>query len=84
LNLYAFYEASLPDESACNGCGTCVDYCPVEAIAVEEDIARIDGGKCIGCGQCEFQCSQNAIRMVENERTVFLPLTKRSDARIRE
>ncbi len=83
LNLHAFFEATLFDASLCTGCGTCVDYCPVEAIALVDDISRIDGGKCIGCGQCESQCSEEAIRMVENEHTVFLPLVKRSEARIR-
>ena len=83
LNLHAFFTAQLGDESACNGCGTCVDYCPVEAISLVDDISRIDSEKCIGCGQCESQCSEEAIRMVENEHTVFLPLVKRSEARIR-
>jgi len=84
LNLHAFFEAQLPDESLCNGCATCSDYCPVQAIAIEEDLCRIDREKCIGCGQCELQCPQEAIRMIENERTVFLPLVKKSQARIRE
>ena len=84
LNLHAFFIARLADESSCIGCGTCVDYCPVQAISLVDDISRIDTEKCIGCGQCELQCSQDAIRMVENERTVFLPLLKKSEARIRQ
>ncbi len=84
LNLHAYFEAQLPDESLCNGCATCAEYCPVQAITIEEDLCRIDREKCIGCGQCELQCSQDAIRMVENERTVFLPLVKKSEARIQE
>jgi len=83
LNLHAFYEAALPDASLCTGCGTCEDFCPVQAISIEEDVCRIDGERCIGCGQCEIQCSQEAVRMVENERTVFLPLIKQSQARIK-
>lgn len=84
LNLHAFFIARLADESSCVGCGTCRDYCPVQAISLVDDSSRIDTEKCIGCGQCELQCSQNAIRMVENERTVFLPLLKKSEARIRQ
>ena len=83
LNLHAFFEATLPETSACNGCGTCVDFCPVQAISMAEDISCIDSEKCIGCGQCEIQCSQEAIRMIAKERTVFLPLLKKSEARIR-
>jgi len=84
LNLHAFFTARLADESSCVGCGTCEDYCPVQAISLVDDISRIDTEKCIGCGQCELQCSQEAIRMVENERTVFLPLLKKSEARIQQ
>ena len=84
LNLHAFFEAQLSDESLCNGCAICIDFCPVQAISLDDDLSRIDREKCIGCGQCEIQCSQEAIRMVENERTVFLPLVKKSEARILE
>lgn len=84
LNLHAFFIARHVDESSCIGCGTCEDYCPVQAISLVDDSSRIDAEKCIGCGQCELQCSQEAIRMVENERTVFLPLLKKSEARIRQ
>jgi ferredoxin len=84
LNLHSFYEARLPDPSLCNGCATCVDYCPVQAITLEEDKCRIDGKKCIGCGQCELHCPENAIQLIANERRVFLPLVKKSEARIRE
>jgi len=83
LNLQSYFEATIADAAECNGCGTCVDYCPVQAISVVEDVCRIDHEKCIGCGQCELQCSQDAIRMVKNERIVFLPLIKKSEARIR-
>jgi ferredoxin len=82
LNLHAYFEAEIPDTSICIGCGTCVECCPVRAISMEEDLARIDREKCIGCGQCELRCDQKAIRMAANERTVFLPLVKRSEARI--
>jgi ferredoxin len=82
LNLLSFFEAQLSDSSLCNGCGTCEEFCPVHAISIVEDICRIDGMKCIGCGQCELQCPEDAIRLLENERRVFLPVQKKSDARI--
>ena len=84
LNLHSFYEARLSDSSLCDGCETCVDYCPVHAISMVDEKSVIDGGKCIGCGQCELQCPQNAIELFANERRVFLPLIKPSEARIRE
>jgi len=84
LHLHAYFEASIRDAAACNGCGVCVRFCPVQAITLEDGVCRIERRMCIGCGQCELQCSQGAIRMVENERAVFLPLVKRSEARIRD
>jgi ferredoxin len=83
LNLHCYFEATLPDLSLCTGCGTCSDFCPVHAITMENDHCRIDPRICIGCGQCELQCPQDAIHLIENERRVFLPLKKKTEARIR-
>ena len=82
LHLKSFFLAQLADSSRCNACNVCVDHCPVQAISLVEEKARIDGPKCIGCGQCELQCPEDAISLVPSERTVLLPLQKRSDARI--
>jgi ferredoxin len=83
LNLNCYFEAQLPDLSLCTGCATCEEYCPVRAISIEEDKCRIDSEKCIGCGQCEIHCPASAIRMTASERTVFLPLRPKSEARIK-
>lgn len=69
------------DAAACAGCGTCVDFCPVEAIVVVDGTARHDEKRCIGCGQCQFQCPHHAVRLEPDERTVWLPLKKRSARR---
>jgi ferredoxin len=82
LNLYVYFEARLEDPSLCNGCETCVGYCPVQAITMVNSLASIDSQKCIGCGQCEIQCPEQALQLAANERTVFLPLNKKSEARI--
>lgn len=42
----------LIDKEICIGCESCVPYCPVEAIAVEEDLADIDQDLCVECGVC--------------------------------
>jgi ferredoxin len=82
LRLRSYFEAQLSDASLCNACSTCVGYCPVQAITLVDDRASMDSRKCIGCGQCELQCPENAIMLVPNERNVFLPLPRRSQARI--
>ena len=43
----------LIDEQSCIGCGECVPYCTVEAIALEQDgIVRVDLDECVECGAC--------------------------------
>jgi ferredoxin len=84
LNFHSYFEARLPDLSKCSGCGTCVDFCPVQAISMVNEKCAIDSAQCIGCGQCDIHCPDEAIHMVANERRVFLPLKKKSEARIKD
>ncbi len=46
---------------ACAACGTCIDECPVGAIA-EGDIYSIDASKCVDCGTCADVCPMEAIQ----------------------
>ena len=50
------------NRSMCTGCGTCVAECPVGAISLEEDGARIDEGECVRCGKCHDVCPEEAVR----------------------
>ena len=33
----------------CTGCGTCEEVCPVEAIKVENEKAKVDEEECVDC-----------------------------------
>jgi ferredoxin len=44
----------------CTACGTCIDECPVEAIA-EGEIYKIDPDVCTDCGACADVCPVDAI-----------------------
>jgi ferredoxin len=35
----------------------------MDAAAVDEKLARVDGERCIGCGLCITKCTRHAIRL---------------------
>ncbi|MDH7480098.1 MAG: DUF362 domain-containing protein [Syntrophomonadaceae bacterium] len=51
----------------CLACGTCIEWCPAEAISIQEvdgqELAVINHEKCIGCGECTVTCPVPAIRV---------------------
>lgn len=83
LRFNCFYQAQVKDLSKCTGCGKCVKYCPSAATSLKDKKVAIDATKCIGCGQCAHQCSPSAVELVENRRTAFVPILKRSETRIK-
>jgi Pyruvate/2-oxoacid:ferredoxin oxidoreductase delta subunit len=77
----ASYTARIRNEADCKGCATCSKYCPTTAIKLVNKKAELNDNICIGCGQCAFQCTQNNIELYPNERMVYLPILKKSEAR---
>jgi ferredoxin len=71
------------DRSHCNGCGDCVDSCPVQAISLE--VGKIgkkrrrwairDEDLCLGCGTCYPTCKYDGIQMKPREQRVLTPET---------
>ena len=54
------------DLDKCNGCGTCVDVCPVEVFEISEGksvVVNLD--ECLVCMACETQCPNSAIEVIE-------------------
>jgi len=53
------------DLDLCNGCETCVDRCPMDAISLGADqCANINLERCIGCGLCVKTCPTEALILV--------------------
>ena len=71
------------DEKQCNGCGKCVDVCPVDAIGLvsandpqhrRKRKARLDEEICLGCGICVRNCSISCISLKTRPKRVITPL----------
>ena len=67
------YHLAVIDEEICTGCGTCVQWCPTDAIVLNaEDVAQRDENACLGCGVCSRFCPEEAISLQEGLRRVFV------------
>ncbi|KYH39334.1 MAG: polyferredoxin, heterodixulfide reductase subunit A [Candidatus Bathyarchaeota archaeon B23] len=47
----------------CDGCGVCVEVCPLDAIKLEDETPRVDLVSCDGCGACVSRCPRGALRL---------------------
>jgi NAD-dependent dihydropyrimidine dehydrogenase PreA subunit len=69
------------DEISCNGCGICVDECPVDTIYMEGEKAEINMENCIRCGVCHDVCPQESVRhdreKIPDEVRANVEMTKR-------
>ena len=67
------YHLAMIDPDLCTGCGTCVDWCPTDAIALDDEgFAERDENACIGCGVCARFCPDSAISLKEGLRRVYV------------
>ena len=67
----------------CDGCGKCVNICPVEAMTLvtandphhpKMKKAKLDETVCLGCGLCVRACTKNNITLKSRSRRVITPL----------
>jgi len=56
----------------CTHCGLCFDYCPADAITLDDIKAHIDQDKCIGCAECMAVCRFGAVRCNWGQETDVL------------
>lgn len=67
----SLYESETFCEVGCLGYGTCVSYCPQNAIIIHNGTAVITDA-CSGCGLCVDQCPQKLIQMVPIEKEYYI------------
>jgi ferredoxin len=65
------------DRDSCVGCETCVDRCPMEALAMEDGVVARDAAGCIGCGLCVSSCPTEALGMVSRSAHAAPPQDRR-------
>jgi len=46
----------------CTHCGVCFNYCPADAITLDDVKAHIDQDKCISCAECMAVCRFGAVK----------------------
>ncbi len=67
---------ALIDGETCTGCEVCIEFCPVECIAVvrnpapefNHNVCRVIEDLCLGCALCAKECPWECIRMAPRER----------------
>ncbi len=61
------------DQETCTGCGECLPYCPVGAIALVEGVAEADQEVCVECGVCTrvFSCPADSMIQLSAEELGF-------------
>lgn len=56
----------------CLGCGTCIETCPVSAMALEDQKSVINYDRCIGCNDCVDACPEAAISLDWDKMGIFM------------
>lgn len=56
----------------CIGYGDCQAVCPVDAICMDDSLARVKTSLCIGCGLCAKACPNNVISIENADTAVFV------------
>jgi electron transport complex protein RnfB len=78
LDYWASNFQAKVDTNTCEGCGTCEDWCQVDAVRVYENKqhAVVDLNRCIGCGVCVSKCPTQSISLFKKPTEIKPPQTR--------
>ena len=63
--------------TACLGGGSCTEVCPVDAIKLENGVAKVDKTLCISCGACMRGCPRSVIERIPASAKVYCACSTR-------
>jgi len=69
--------AAVVNKEKCDGCGECVEVCPISAIQIQNGKAVVSDN-CIDCGICVRSCPIGAISLLE-KRPIYDRTTSRNN-----
>lgn len=72
--VHSSFQARI-DADLCDGCGTCLERCQIDALVEGEEAVAVDPARCIGCGLCLSFCPEQAISMVPKQTVQKIPST---------
>ena len=58
----------------CDGCGTCLNRCQMEALTLEDEQVVLNSDRCIGCGLCVSTCPTNSLVLKRKSASKHVPL----------
>lgn len=61
----------LLDDSICDGCGSCLEACPVDALSMLDGRPQRDPDRCIYCSTCLFACGRKALHWERKSKERF-------------
>ncbi len=52
---------AIVNAETCNACGECIQACPLDAISIQENMAKVDPETCGDCGACVDVCPTESL-----------------------
>ena len=68
----SFIATATPE--TCDGCGTCLDRCQMEAVTLKDEQVTLNSDRCIGCGLCVSTCPTSSLSLKRKSVSKHVPL----------